>query len=196
MGCVGMSKIIGITGKMGAGKTYIGRQIQKKLKNSYFLEVDEFRRNLLKNNNQYREKLENALKLKGNWTGKELNEVIYRNLEAMKKYKKILYEFLILEIKHCNYDYVLVEWVLLIQDNLLFLLDALVLVDASYETRLRRICNIDLSLEDIKVRMNLQECENLEEMIEQYKSENKQFQYFKILNEKEGENDAMYVSYS
>ena len=193
MGCVGMSKIIGITGYMGAGKTYNGNQIQKKLKNCYFLEVDKFRRNLIKSNYKYRNRLETILNLKGNWTGKDLNDIIYKNPEAMTKYKKILYEFLIRELKRCPYDYVLIEWALLIQDHLLPFLDALIIVEASSKTRLKRVSGIDLREDEIKNRMLLQEQENIDEILKQYKEENPTFLYFKITNEEEGGECAMYV---
>lgn len=187
MGCVGMSKIIGITGYMGAGKTYIGKKIYKSLKNCYFLEVDIFRRNLLKNNFRYRKRLESVLELKGNWDGKELNKIIYQNEEAMQQYKKILYEFLFQKIEELSCDYIIVEWALLIQDQLLSFLDTLILVEASYQTRLKRVCDVDLSIDEIKYRMSLQEGLNLEEKIKKYQHKNPKFQYFVIQNEKEGE---------
>lgn len=182
-----MSKIIGITGYMGAGKTYIGKKIHQKLKNSYFLEVDIFRRELLKTNVKYRKRLENVLELKGNWKGKELNKIIYQNEEAMQQYKKVLYEFLFQKIEELSYDYIIVEWALLIQDHLLSFLDTLILVEADFQTRLKRVCDVDLSIDEIKHRMSLQEYFNLEEEIGKYQIKNPNFQYFVIQNEKEGE---------
>lgn len=187
MGCVGMSKIIGITGYMGAGKTYIGKKISKKLKNCYFLEVDSFRRNLLKDNFKYRKRLEYVLELKKGWDGNDLNKMIYQNEEAMQKYKKILYEFLIQKIEELSYDYIIVEWALFVQDQLLSFLDVLILVEASYQTRLKRVCDVDLSLDEIKHRMSLQESVHLEKEIQKYQIKNPNFQYFVIQNEKEGE---------
>ncbi|MCI9234206.1 MAG: dephospho-CoA kinase [Bacilli bacterium] len=182
-----MSKIIGITGYMGAGKTYIGKKICKNLKNCYFLEVDIFRRNLLKNNFKYRKRLEGVLGLNQNWDGNELNKIIYQNEEAMQKYKKILYEFLNQQIESLSYDYIIVEWALLVQDHLLPFLDILILVEASPQIRLKRVCALDLSIEEIKQRMSLQEKINLEQEIKKYQMKNSNFQYFVIQNGKDGE---------
>ena len=49
MGCVGMNRLIGITGGMSSGKTTISEDILKQNPDYIYVDVDVFRRSLYKN---------------------------------------------------------------------------------------------------------------------------------------------------
>ena len=49
MGCVGMNRLIGITGGMSSGKTTISCDLLKQNPDYIYVDVDIFRRNLYKN---------------------------------------------------------------------------------------------------------------------------------------------------
>ena len=51
MGCVGMNRLIGVTGGMAAGKTTLSKQIIKENKDFIYIDVDDFRRRLYQNKN-------------------------------------------------------------------------------------------------------------------------------------------------
>ena len=53
MGCVGMNKLIGITGGMSSGKTTLCKKLLELNLDYFYIDVDEFRRSLYKNNGFY-----------------------------------------------------------------------------------------------------------------------------------------------
>ena len=65
MGCVGMNRLIGITGGMSSGKTTISHDILKQNPDYIYVDVDVFRRSLYKND-LYVSELKNVIpELKG-----------------------------------------------------------------------------------------------------------------------------------
>ena len=96
MGCVGMNRLIGITGGMSSGKTTISEDILKHNPDYIYVDVDIFRRSLYKNASYILE-LKNVipeLKEYDEINSLILNKYIYSNEEYMEKYKGVLYKYL------------------------------------------------------------------------------------------------------
>ena len=51
MGCVGINRLIGITGGMSSGKTTLSKKLIELNPNFEYIDIDVFRRNLYNNNN-------------------------------------------------------------------------------------------------------------------------------------------------
>jgi len=164
-----MNKIIGITCYMSVGKSYALKKILPRVNEDYVLiDVDIFRRKLLKENGQYVNELKlvipelNKFNIIDSIT---LNNYIYSNDNYMEEYKKILYKYLFNYIDSFKDKLRFVEWALIINDNLIEKFDKLVVVDSSYESRLSRLSDSDLSKEEVLGRFKLQEIGNREEIL-------------------------------
>ena len=146
MGCVGMNRLIGITGGMSSGKTTISNEILKLNPQFIYIDVDVFRRNLF-NNNSYVKELKEVIPELNQYdlvNTNILNQYIYSNEQYMNRYKKIMYKFLFEYIKQFDNKTILVDWALIINDNIQDLFDKIIYVKASEETRLKRLVNSDL----------------------------------------------------
>lgn len=158
MECVGMNKLIGITGKMSSGKTTLIKKLKEVLPEYYYVDVDEYRRNLFSNEiyiNRLKEVIP-PLKNHEKIDSQILNKYIYTDDLFMKKYKKVLYEFLFEYLNQIENKTVIVEWALILNDNLEERFDKVVYVDATDEVRLNRLEGSDLTIEEIKKRFSLQ----------------------------------------
>lgn len=150
---------IGITGLMGVGKSTLCRQLIKHMTVTY-IDVDEFRRNLLLTDKSYQMELIGALPtLKQPLTSKSLNEVIYSDEASMAQFKTILYKYLMIEMN--RYDgIVIVEWALLFQDNLEPYFDKIIYVQNGIEPNANAILDsfqyTDLAKSDVEKRLHLQ----------------------------------------
>lgn len=159
MVCVGMNKLIGITGKMSSGKKTLVNKLKEILPDYYYVDVDEFRRNLF-NNQEYTDKLKEViphLKNFGYINSLILNKYIYSNEKYMQDYKKVLYSFLFNYLEELHDKKVIVEWALILNDNLEEKFDKVIYVDACDEVRFHRLKGSDLSDTEIKKRFTLQE---------------------------------------
>ena len=160
-----MKKVIGLTGSIGSGKTFtinVFKQICKESKiNALFIDIDDVRRNILK-----QEKIDRN----------ELNNKIYENENEMKKYKQFINpkirEYLINQI-NTNDKLIFIEWALLIEDEFYDLVDKIIMIDCKQEIQISRLENGDLGKEKIIQRINLQ-LTNLEK-IKSIKKLNKEF---------------------
>lgn len=143
-----MKKVIGITGSIGSGKSYAIEVFKRICKqhniNANFIDVDTIRRNILKEENIDRIKL---------------NKIIYNDSHEMKKYK----EFIVPKIKKClveqiknNDNFLFIEWALLIEDGLLDLVDSIIMCYCKEEIQIKRLENGDLGKEEVIKRINLQ----------------------------------------
>ena len=115
-----MKKVIGITGSIGSGKSYvvdIFKKICKEKKiNAIFLDVDDIRRNILDKENVDRN---------------QLNHKIYNDENAMEKYKKFINPKIkkYLNEKISKHDgFIFIEWALLLEDNLYDLVDSVIMI--------------------------------------------------------------------
>lgn len=159
-----MNKLIAITGKMATGKTTLSHLILKNNPSFIYIDVDVFRRNLYKNENYISElklyipELEKYNKIDSNI----LNLYIYSNEKYMKIYKKVMYKYLINYINDFNDKTILVEWALILNDNLQDLFNKIIYLKASQEVILERLKSSGLSEKEILKRLELQKISNIE----------------------------------
>ena len=74
----------------------------------------------------------------------------------MKRYKEILYKYLFNYLESFDDKTIIVDWALILNDNLQDRFDKIIYVDSSEEIRLERLSESDLSKEDILKRFALQ----------------------------------------
>ena len=84
-----MSKVIGVTGIMGTGKTTLCTKILEKNKNINCINVDHFRLDLRNNNKEFQKQLFDNIE--GLVSLEDINKFIYTNEENMLFYKNTLY---------------------------------------------------------------------------------------------------------
>ncbi len=158
-----MNKLIGITGGMSSGKTTLSKEILKLNQDFIYIDVDIFRRNLYKNN-EYIKELKSKIKELNNYKNIDsliLNKYIYSNKKYMSSYKKVLYKYLFNYIDTFKFKTILIDWALILNDNLDKYFDKIIYLDISDEIRLSRLENSDLSKEEILKRFSLQKITNL-----------------------------------
>ena len=162
-----MNRLIGITGGMSSGKTTISKEIIKQNPDFIYIDVDIFRRNLF-SNSSYVKELKEVIPELNQYdlvNTNVLNQFIYSNEEYMNRYKRIMYKYLFEYIKQFDNKTILVDWALIINDNIEDLFEKIIYVKASEETRLNRLFNSDLPKEEILRRFKLQEIPNIENYI-------------------------------
>lgn len=164
-----MNKLIGITGYMSVGKSYVLSNILSLIKEDYILiDVDIFRRKLLKEDIKYINDLKKIIPELSDYTEIDsiiLNKYIYSNDKYMNDYKKVLYSYLFNYVDSFKDKLIFMEWALIINDNLINKFDKIIIVDSSYDIRLNRLVNSDLSREEILRRFKIQEINNREDIL-------------------------------
>ena len=154
-----MNRLIGITGGMSSGKTTLSKELIKINKDYIYIDIDNFRRGLYQNKEYISELKEQIKELKKyeKIDSIILNKYIYSSEEDMKKYKSILYKYLFKEIDKYQNKTILIDWALILNDNLENYFDKIIYLDISKEIRLDRLKESDLSKEEILKRFSLQE---------------------------------------
>ena len=160
-----MKKVIGITGSIGSGKSYAIENFKKLCQNknikTFFIDVDDVRRNILAEENIDRI---------------ELNKKIYNDNKEMEKYKRFINpkikKYLMEQIKQ-NDGFIFIEWALLIEDDLYDIVDSVIMLYCNEEIQIKRLENGDLGKAEIIKRMNLQLTN--EQKIEKIKQLNKEY---------------------
>lgn len=143
-----MKKTIGITGSIGSGKSYavdVFKKICKEKKiNAIFLDVDNIRRDILKEENIDRT---------------QLNQKIYNDKKAMEEYKKYINpkikKYLNEQINK-NDRVIFIEWALLLEDDLYDIVDSIIIVYCPKEIQIKRLEKGDLGKEEVIKRINSQ----------------------------------------
>lgn len=144
-----MNKIIGITGIMGSGKTTLMKLLKEKLDNEYeFIDVDIYRRNLIKRNSK-------ILKLLDIKSEKDINKIIYKETAKMKTFKKYVYKNLINDLSKIQKK-IVIEWALLIDDGLHKICNYIFILDCPKTVILERLKDGDLTISEIEERINMQ----------------------------------------
>ena len=158
-----MNRLIGITGGMASGKTTLAYKILLANPDYVYFDVDVFRRNLFFNQS-YIDELKKVIPELTSYSeinSTILNKYIYRNPYYMKAYKDILYRYLFNYLNSFNNKTILIDWALILNDNLQDKFDKIIYLDVSETTRLTRLKNSDLPIEEILKRFKLQRLENL-----------------------------------
>lgn len=186
-----MNYVLGVTGLMGSGKTYVCSKLielcTKKQISINYLSIDEIRREILGANNKYINSRVSiaeilGLKLEGDSSinRQELNKIIYSSNESMNSFKSIINPIIrenIIEKKKYT-RLMLIEWAMIVQDGFLKDVDYnVLLVKCDYDNRIKRLINGDLPKEEIIKRIILQLSEpELESILKSSKLNN----YFMI----------------
>lgn len=169
-----MNKVIGITGCMSVGKSYVLSKLLSLIEeDNVLIDVDIFRRKLLKENSEYVKELKLVIPELNEFNQIDsviLNKYIYSNGTYMEEYKKILYKYLFDYIDSLQNKLIFIECALIINDNLIDKFDNLIVIDSSYENRLNRLIDSDLSKEEVLRRFKLQEIDNREEILNNSKA--------------------------
>lgn len=160
MGCGGMNRLIGITGRIGAGKTTLAKKIATLKKEYIYINVDEFRYELyLKKTFKIDlEKVIEPLKDYSNLNSEIINQYIYSNNEYMNHFKSILYKYLFDYIDTFKDRVIIVDWALIINDNLMSKFDKVFYLDVPLDIRLKRFNKNDLPKAEIIRRDKIQRC--------------------------------------
>lgn len=165
-----MNRLIGITGGMSSGKTTLSKELLKMNKDFIYIDIDEYRRSLYSQLDYINELKESIIELKeyDEINSIILNKYIYKDDSIMNKYKSILYKYVFNYINSFDNKTLIVDWALIVNDNLIDKFDKIIYLNIDEETRLSRLENSDLSKEEILRRFELQRIDN----IDSYKSNN------------------------
>lgn len=158
-----MNKLIGITGGMSSGKTTLAKKLIEKNTDFIYIDIDDFRRELYKNK-EYVKKLKSKiieLKQYDNINSLILNKYIYNSDKMMNDYKSVLYEFVFDYIKTFDNKTIIIDWALIVNDNLIDKFDKIIYLDVSEKVRLSRLKESDLTKEEILKRFELQRINNI-----------------------------------
>ena len=163
MVCVGMNRLIGITGGMSSGKTTLCKKIMDLNPDYIYIDVDNFRRGLYKNNNYIKELKDKIIELKdyNEINSPILNKYIYYSEENMNKYKEILYDYLFKYLNKYENKIILIDWALIVNDNLINKFNKIIYLDINEDIRLSRLKDSDLTKEEILRRFELQKIKNI-----------------------------------
>ena len=162
-----MNRLIGITGGMSSGKTTLAKELLK-LNDYTYVDVDLYRRSLYKDESYVKE-LKKIIKELNDYKEIDsiiLNKYIYTNEVYMKKYKDLLYKYLFKYLDSLE-GTILVDWALILNDNLQDRFNKIIYLDIDEDTRLSRLVDSDLSREEILKRFELQRID-----LNKYKSNN------------------------
>ena len=165
-----MNKLICITGGMSSGKTTLCKKILELNKEYEYIDVDVYRRNLYKNK-EYIKELKSKIKELNKYDEIDslvLNKYIYNNEDNMNNYKNILYKYLFNYLTSFNNKTIIVDWALIVNDNLIDKFDKIIYLNISEDVRLNRLNDSDLEKEEIIRRFELQRISD----IDKYKSNN------------------------
>ncbi len=162
-----MNRLIGITGGMSSGKTTLCKKIIELNPDYIHVDVDDFRRKLYKNNSYINELKNRITELKKYKVIDSivLNKYIYYNKQNMKKYKEVLYNYLFEYLNNYSNKTIIVDWALIVNDNLIDKFNKIIYLDISEEIRLSRLTNSDLTKEEILRRFELQKVNNIKKYV-------------------------------
>lgn len=159
-----MKKLVGLTGKTGAGKSTISAYLKEK--GAYIIDGDIVARNVLVDNAELLEKLreqfgEGILNLDGTLNRRALAKIAFSTSEKTEILNSIMHPaindaiFSEADKAFSSYDVVIVDAAAIIESGFTEKSDFLIVVHAPVETRKERIIKRDgLSDEEADVRIN------------------------------------------
>ena len=156
-----MNNWVGITGKIAAGKTTLAKKIIEENSEFVYINVDDYRREKLKDEKYIKELKKQIPPLRKYQaiTSKNLNLYIYKYKKYMKRYKRILYNHLLLYLSNFKNKQILVEWALLINNHLDKYFKKIIYVDIKDEISINRLKN-NSNLKTSEIMKRLKEQKN------------------------------------
>ena len=159
-------KIIGITGKSGAGKSTVCEILKDKY-NVEIIDADKIARTLTQRKTRYLEEIINEFGIEildeeARLDRKKLAEIIYSNSKAREKLNLLTFKYVVEEIKQeiervKSLEIVVIDAPLLFESKLNEICDKTIAVVASDNIEIERICKRDLIDEQsAKNRLNTQ----------------------------------------
>ncbi|TYB30743.1 MAG: dephospho-CoA kinase [Candidatus Mcinerneyibacterium aminivorans] len=143
--------IIGISGNIGTGKTFIAKKFRKKY-GGKIISTDEISRNLTKKNNKgyknvVKEFGEKILNTNKEINRKKLGKIVFNNKKKLHRLNKILHPLIVekavSKIENYKNEIVYLEIPLLIENKLYYLYDYSFLTKASKDVIISRVRNRD-----------------------------------------------------
>lgn len=157
-----MSAIIGITGSIACGKSYVSSYLRKK--NYFVIDTDEISHNITKKDQAGYNALKNEFKeafINGELDRKKLGEIVFNNYKLKEKLNSILHPIIYNECKklinESKNDIIFLDVPLLFEAHFDTLCDITVCVYTDSNTQLKRLMERDLlSYDDAIKRINAQ----------------------------------------
>lgn len=163
---------IGITGPIGAGKSYISKLFNQNYGIPVF-DSDSVSKQLLLENEFVKSKMINLIgselyNIDGSLNSKYIADIIFNDSEKKEIIFDIIRGPLIARMYQDYYTYkymqpnrppfMLIESVIMIQEKAFYLMDEIILVNASYKTRMERVIKRGMKEDDF-IRRNLKQME-------------------------------------
>lgn len=156
---MGASMIIGICGKSGSGKSFLAKSIGEHFNNAIHIDIDKIGHHALEDET-IKEKLvmEFGDILKDNQIDRSiLGNIVFKDKKKMKLLEFYTWEYMkncTLEIINANKDKIIIlDWILLSIVDLFKMCDIKILLDVSYDERIKRVLNRDnISIEKFAIR--------------------------------------------
>jgi pantetheine-phosphate adenylyltransferase/dephospho-CoA kinase len=166
--------IVGVTGEIGCGKSYVSQQLAELAKasgiNVHVIDVDKIAHRILESQDEplYRELRKtvahtfgHAVKTDDGYLNRKLlGQLLFADLEKLKQFNAIIYKPLLLKLRRELYGkkgVILLDSALIIESNMAYLCNNnVILVSATKETQLKRLRERNYSEEQIRQRMNSQ----------------------------------------
>jgi dephospho-CoA kinase len=156
-------KVIGITGSSGSGKSTVCQKLAK-LRKSVIIDADQIARELQHEKTEYYEKIvenfgQDILLEDKSINRKTLADIIFSNMDMKIKLDELTFKYVVDEIKRQiemyskqNLEYILVDAPTLIEANMKNMFDYIIVVIASKENQIDRICKRDGITEMLAVK--------------------------------------------
>lgn len=143
-------KIFGLTGGSGSGKSTVSELILNR--GIYVVDTDRLSRDVVRKGTQCLDELinmfgERILKEDGTLNRKMLGSIVFNNEEKLKILNRITHHYIkyaiIAEVKRCESEYVAIDGAVIIGSPVEELCEFLVVVDADFDVRLKRVIERD-----------------------------------------------------
>lgn len=195
------TKIIGITGKMGSGKTTASCYINSKLENSVVLNVDDIAKKIYLSNKELLTKLKqcfgNEVFLCDNEINyRKLGKLVFNDCKQMKKLNELMFPLIYEEVKDYilknkgKKKFIIIDAAVLFDAGLYNFCDKIILVKSNFKRRKKFLenKNINISEKEIDERLRGQKIKIINDKVDYIINNNSDITKFynnlnKIINE-------------